>query len=78
MVYGLRAKDILALTHYCNLLSCIVLQQRPRWTYINRARSMGRGPSFVARTHKLKVRIQIYKLLLANISGTGYDLMEFL
>lgn len=39
---------------------------------------MGRGPRFVAKRQKLKVRIQIYKLLLAKISGPGSDLMEFL
>lgn len=32
--YGLRAKDRLVLTHYYNLLSHIVLQQRAKWTYI--------------------------------------------
>ena len=39
---------------------------------------MGRGPRFVAKIQKLKVRIQIYKLLLAEITGIGSDLMEFL
>lgn len=38
---------------------------------------MGRGPRLVAKRQKLKVRITIYKLLLAKNSGIGSELMEF-
>lgn len=39
---------------------------------------MGREPRLVAKRQKLKIRVQIYKLLLAEMSGTGSELMEFL
>lgn len=38
---------------------------------------MGRGPSFVTKRQKLNIRIQIYELLLAKISGISSELMEF-
>lgn len=38
---------------------------------------MGRGSRLVAKRQKLKVKITIYKLLLAKIPGIASELTEF-